>query len=164
MTRTLRHGRLMMAFFCLLLAATAYLFIIIPKDFIPAQDTGRAFGITEASQDISFDSMVRHQRAVAEVVGQDPAVEEFMSSVGSGGRRAAGANTGRIFMHLKPRSERVDVSRVIQRLRAKLAQIPGITVYLQNPPVIRVGGQLTKSLYQYTLQGPEEWMSPAYSG
>jgi HAE1 family hydrophobic/amphiphilic exporter-1 len=155
LTRTLRHGWLMMALFCLLLAATAYLFIIIPKDFIPAQDTGRIFGITEASQDISFDGMVRHQQAVAKIIGEDPAVEDFMSSVGTGGRRAAGANTGRVFMHLKPSSERPDVGRVIQRLKAKLAEIPGINVYLQNPPVIRIGGQLSKSLYQYTLQGPD---------
>ena len=155
LTSTLRHGRLMMGLFLLLLATTAYLFIIIPKDFIPAQDTGRIFGMTEASQDISFDSMVRHQKAVAKIIGEDPAVQEFMSSVGSGGRRAAGANTGRVFMHLKPRSERADVGKVIQRLRAKLAEIPGIAAYLQNPPVIRVGGQLTKSLYQYTLQGPD---------
>jgi HAE1 family hydrophobic/amphiphilic exporter-1 len=155
LTRTLRHGRLMMTLFFVLLAGTVYLFMIIPKDFIPAEDTGRIFGFTEASQDISFDSMVRHQRAVAKVIGEDPAVQEFMSSVGAGGRRASGGNTGRVFMHLKPRSERLDVSRVIQGLRGKLAEIPGINVYLQNPPVIRIGGQLTKSLYQYTLQGPD---------
>jgi HAE1 family hydrophobic/amphiphilic exporter-1 len=155
LTLTLRHGWLMMTLFFLLLAATAYLFIIIPKDFIPAQDTGRIFGITEASQDISFDSMVRHQLAVAKVIGEDPAVQEFMSSVGTGGRRAAGSNTGRVFMHLKPRSERADVDRIIKRLKARLAEIPGINVFLQNPPVIRIGGQLSKSLYQYTLQGPD---------
>jgi len=155
LTRALRHDRVMMGIFFVLLAASAYLFVIIPKDFIPAQDTGRISGFTEAAQDISFDSMVAHQRAVAEVIAEDPAVLEFMSSVGSGGRRAAGGNTGRIFMHLKPRAEREDVNRVIQRLRTRLAQIPGIKVYLQNPPVIRVGGQLTKALYQYTLQGPD---------
>ncbi len=155
LTRTLRHGRLMMVLFFALMAASAYLFVIIPKDFIPAQDTGRIFGFTEASQDISFDSMVRHQKAVAHVIGEDPAVQEFMSSVGSGGRRAGGANTGRVFMHLKPRAERSDVGQTIQRLRRKLAQIPGINVFLQNPPVIRIGGQLSKSLYQYTLQGPD---------
>jgi HAE1 family hydrophobic/amphiphilic exporter-1 len=155
LTRTLRHGRLMIMLFFILLAATACLFVIIPKDFIPAQDTGRVSGFTEAAQDISFDSMVRHQKAVAEVIAADPAVQEFMSSVSAGGRRASGANTGRIFMHLAPRSQRPDVGRVIQALRAKLAEIPGIIVYLQNPPVIRVGGQFTKSLYLYTLQGPD---------
>jgi HAE1 family hydrophobic/amphiphilic exporter-1 len=155
LTRVLRHGRLMMVLFSILLAATAYLFVIIPKDFIPAQDTGRIFGFTEASQDISFDSMVHHQMAVAKVIAADPAVQEFMSSVGSGGRRASGANTGRVFMHLKPLSQRAGVNAVIRRLRTRLADIPGINVYLQNPPVIRIGGQLTKSLYQYTLQGPD---------
>jgi hydrophobic/amphiphilic exporter-1 (mainly G- bacteria), HAE1 family len=155
LTRTMRHGRMMMGVFSLLLAATVYLFVLIPKDFIPPQDTGRIFGFTEASQDISFDSMVRHQKAVAKVISEDPGVQEFMSSVGSGGRHAGGANTGRVFMHLKPRSQRLDVGHIIQRLRAKLAQIPGINVFLQNPPVIRIGGQLTKSLYQYTLQGPD---------
>jgi HAE1 family hydrophobic/amphiphilic exporter-1 len=155
LTRTLRHGRLMLLLFFGLLAATAYLFVLIPKDFIPAQDTGRVFGFTEAAQDISFDSMVRHQQAVAKIISEDPAVQEFMSSVGSGGRRASGANSGRVMMHLKPRSQRVDVSQVIQRLRRKLAQVPGISVFLQNPPVIRVGGSLSKGLYQYTLQGPD---------
>jgi HAE1 family hydrophobic/amphiphilic exporter-1 len=155
LTVTLRHGRLMMALFFFLLAATAYLFIVIPKDFIPSEDTGRIFCMTEASQDISFDSMVRHQKAVAKVISEDPAVLEFMSAVSSGGRHAAGANSGRAFMHLKPRSQRSPVGRVIQRLRAKLSKIPGIAVYLQNPPVIRIGGHLTKSLYQYTLQGPD---------
>jgi HAE1 family hydrophobic/amphiphilic exporter-1 len=155
LTRVMNHPRLMMLLFGVLLAASAYLFVMIPKDFIPAQDTSRIFGFTEASQDISFDSMVRHQEAVARVISSDPAVQEFMSSVGAGGRRAAGANTGRVFMHLKPRSERPDVDAVIRRLRTRLAEIPGINVYLQNPPVIRIGGQLTKSLYQYTLQGPD---------
>jgi len=154
LTRALRHGRLMMALFVLLMVATVYLFVIIPKDFIPAQDTGRIFGFTEASQDTSFESMVRRQRAVAAVIAEDPAVEGFMSSVGGGGR-TSGANTGRVFMNLKPRAERSDINQIIQRLRAKLAEIPGINVFLQNPPVIRIGGQLSKSLYQYTLQGPD---------
>ncbi len=152
----LRHGAMMIMLLVCLMAATGYLFVIIPKDFIPSQDTGQIFGFTEASQDISFDSMVQHQRAVAKVVLDDPDVGGFMSSIGSGGRRATGANTGRIFMHLKPRSERkAGVGEIIQRLRRRFATIPGINVYLQNPPTIRIGGQLTKSLYQYTLQGPD---------
>ncbi|MFZ1983010.1 MAG: efflux RND transporter permease subunit, partial [Desulfatitalea sp.] len=76
-------------------------------------------------------------------------------SMGGGGRRASGANSGRVFMNLKPRAERSNIDQIIQRLRVRLAEIPGINVFLQNPPVIRVGGQLTKSLYQYTLQGPD---------
>ncbi|MBI5550354.1 MAG: efflux RND transporter permease subunit [Desulfobacterales bacterium] len=155
LTRALRHPRAMMALFVFLLVASAYLFVIIPKDFIPAQDTGRIFGFTEAAQNISTESMAKHQQAVAAVIAEDPAVEGFMSSMGGGGRRATGANSGRVFMNLKPRAERANINEIIQRLRIKLAEIPGINVFLQNPPVIRVGGQLSKSLYQYTLQGPD---------
>jgi len=96
---------------------------------------------------------VQHQKAVAAVVGKDPAVQEFMSAVGSIGQ--GGGNTGVIFAHLKPRSERnASADQVIQRLWPQLLQIPGISVYLQNPPVIRIGGRLTKNLYQYTILGP----------
>jgi HAE1 family hydrophobic/amphiphilic exporter-1 len=156
LTWVLKHGPIMIALLLILLVATGYLFTHIPTDFIPSEDRGQIFGFTEASEDISFDGMVRHQKEVARVIGQEPSVQSFMSAVGAGGRRAAGGNTGRVFMHLKPRSERSEsVDEIIERLRRKLAGIPGIRVYLQNPPMIRIGGQLTKSLYQITLQGPD---------
>ncbi|SPD72155.1 multidrug efflux system, subunit C [uncultured Desulfobacterium sp.] len=156
LTWVLRHRPLMMILSLILVIATVYLFIIIPKDFIPSQDTNQIFGFTEASEDISFDSMKEHQQAVARVIGEDPCVDSFMSAVGAGGRSAAGGNTGRVFIRLKLREERTDtVDDIIQRLRLKLSQIPGINVFLQNPPVIRIGGQLTKGLYQYTIQGPD---------
>jgi HAE1 family hydrophobic/amphiphilic exporter-1 len=136
----------------LVLAATIYMFTRIPMGFIPSEDTSQIFGSTEAAQDISFEGMVKHQRQVAEIVSKDPNVESFMSSVGADGRNSTG-NSGRIFMRLKPRSERkLSADEVIQELRPKLAAIPGINVYLQNPPTIRLGGSLTKSLYQFTLQ------------
>lgn len=149
----IRHGLLMILLFVVLLVATGYLFVIIPKDFLPSQDTSQIFGFTEGAQDISFESMMRHQRAVNQVIEQDPAVEAFMSTVGSFG--LGGINTGLVFLHLKPRHQRPGVDQVIQRLYPKLAQIPGINVFLQNPPVIRVGGRLTQNLYQYTIQGPD---------
>jgi HAE1 family hydrophobic/amphiphilic exporter-1 len=148
----LRHGWLMLLLFFVLLAATGYLLIMIPKEFIPSEDTGQIFGFTQAAQGISFDSMMEHQRAVNQVIAQDPAVETFMSSIGAFG--LGGPNTGLIFMHLKPRAERPRVDTVIQRLRPKLAQIPGINVFLQNPPAIRLTGRITQNLYQYTLQSP----------
>jgi HAE1 family hydrophobic/amphiphilic exporter-1 len=152
--RILRHGPIMMVLLGMLLLATAYLFIVMPKEFIPSEDTSQIFGFTEASQDTSFDAMVRHQKAVDRVIGQEPDVEAFMSSAGAGGPSASG-NMGRVFLRLKPRAERrLSADELIQKLRLKLAGIPGIKVYLQNPPVIRVGGQLTKSPYQYTIQGP----------
>jgi HAE1 family hydrophobic/amphiphilic exporter-1 len=150
----LQHGLLMMAVFVILLILTVHLFIVIPKDFIPSQDTGQIFGFTEAAQDISFDSMVRHQQAVARIVSQDPSVLEFMSAVGPIG--VGGANSGIIFIHLKPRSERaLNADQIIQELTPKLLSVPGMRVFLQNPPVIRIGGRLTKNLYQFTIQGPD---------
>ncbi len=145
----LRHGLLMILLFVILLVATGYLFVVIPKDFIPSQDTSQIFGFAEAAQDISFDNMVRHQRAVNQIIAEDPAVLEFMSSV-------IGGNTGIVFVHLKPRSQRqLSADQAIQQLTPRLAQVPGMRVFLQNPPVIRIGGRLTKNLYQYTLQTPD---------
>src|SRR5262245_52360070 len=110
--------------------------------------------MTEASQDISFEAMREHQLALMKIVQEDTNVVGFMSSIGAGGSTIS-ANQGRIFMHLKPRAERQHVDQVIQQLRTKFAVVPGVSTFLQNPPMIRIGGFLTKSLYQFTLQGPD---------
>src|SRR6185369_16940332 len=89
---------------------------IIPKGFIPNEDTGQVFAFTEAAQDISFDSMIQHQRAVAAIVRQQPYVDNFMSSIGAGGPNVV-ANTGRIFMRLKPRETRPSADEIVQDLR-----------------------------------------------
>jgi hydrophobic/amphiphilic exporter-1 (mainly G- bacteria), HAE1 family len=150
--RVLKHHLLTTMASALVFAATIYMFTKIPMGFIPSEDTNQVFGVTEAAQDISFDGMVKHQRQVAEIISKDPNVESFMSSVGAGGPNGTG-NTGRVYMRLKPRSERkLTADEVIQELRPKLAAIPGVNVYLQNPPTIRLGGSLSKSLYQFTLQ------------
>jgi HAE1 family hydrophobic/amphiphilic exporter-1 len=151
--RCLAHRLTVLLFSVLLLGVTAVLFVSVPKGFIPSEDTGQIIGFTEAAQDISFESMVRHQQQVAAIVRQNPNIDTFMSSVGTGGASATG-NTGRLGLMLKPRSERkLSADQIIQELRPKLASVPGIRVFLQNPPLIRIGGQLTKSFYQYTLQG-----------
>ncbi|HTN44068.1 MAG TPA: efflux RND transporter permease subunit [Nitrospiria bacterium] len=149
--RFLNFRRAMMVLFILLLIATGYLFSAMPKGFIPTEDVGMIFGFTQASDDISFDSMREHQQAVAAILRQDPAVKSFMSSIGAGGPNAT-LNTGRVFVLLKPPSERPSSEAVIQRLRPKLMAVPGMTVFLQDLPIIRIGGKLTKSQYQYTLQ------------
>ena len=154
LTRVLHHRVATLIFSALLLVATVYLFTIIPMGFIPNQDAGFIFGFTEAAQDISFDAMVQHQEAVNAIIRQDPNVDAVGGSAGAGGPASVAGNTGRMFIRLKPRSQRPSVDEVIQELRPKLAQVPGINVYLQNPPTIRIGGQLTKSLYQYTLLSP----------
>jgi len=147
----------------LIFALTIYLFVVIPKGFLPSEDTGLIFGITEAVQGISFDAMKEHQLKIAAIVRQDPNVGSFMSGVGSIGT-LVGTNTGRVFMRLKPRSERdLNADEVIQELRPKLMQVPGIRVFLQNPPPIRVGGTLTKSQYQLTVQSPNTKELYAYA-
>jgi HAE1 family hydrophobic/amphiphilic exporter-1 len=148
---TLRHGRLTMAVLVVTFVLTAYLFVLIPKGFIPTEDNGTIFAFTEAAQDVSFDSMMAHQRAVADVVRRQPYVQQFMSFIGASGSSTV-MNNGRIFIRLKPRSERRHVDELIAELRPKLAEVPGIRVYPQVLPTIRIGGHLTKAVYQYTLQ------------
>ncbi|HVU06981.1 MAG TPA: efflux RND transporter permease subunit [Verrucomicrobiae bacterium] len=132
--------------------ATLVLFYLIPKGFFPDEDTGQIFAITQAAEDISFDAMSAHQQAAAKIVAADPNVDGFMSSIGASGSSAT-LNQGRMFIRLKPLSQRkLNANQIIQELRKKLAVIPGITVYMQNPPLIRVGGHLTQALYQYSLQ------------
>ncbi len=150
----LRHRLATMVVSGLLLVATVYLYIISPKGFLPTEDTGNFFAFTEATQGISFEAMKQHQQALAAIVAQDPHVEAFMSSIGASGISVAG-NQGRIFMLLKPRAERPGAEHLIQEFRAKLARVPGVRAYLQILPPIRIGGQVTKSLYQFTLQGPD---------
>jgi HAE1 family hydrophobic/amphiphilic exporter-1 len=147
----LRHPRTTMAVLLGTLLLTAYLFVVIPKGFIPNEDTGQIFAFTEAAQDISFEAMRERQQAVAEIVRRQPYVDQFMSSIGAGGSNIV-PNTGRMFIRLKPRTQRPPVEQVIQDLRSQLAGVPGINVYPQNLPTIRIGGQLTKAPYQYTLQ------------
>ncbi len=152
LTLAMRHPRSILASFFATLALTVLLFTAVPKDFLPSGDSGQIICFTEGAQDVSFASMVRHQRALAEIVGQEPDVASFMSAVGAGGIRPT-ANTGTIFMILKPRDQRQSTpDQIIQRLRPKLGAVPGIKAYMQNPPVIRIGGQITAAQYQYTLQ------------
>jgi HAE1 family hydrophobic/amphiphilic exporter-1 len=147
----LRHRRLTMASLLLTFVFTVYFFTIIPKGFIPNEDNGTIFAFTEAAQDVSFENMMAKQRAVADVVRQHPHVEQFMSFIGASGTSTNMSN-GRIFARLKPREQRPHVDAIIQDLRPKFAAIPGIRVYPQVLPTIRIGGQLTKAVYQYTLQ------------
>ena len=151
----LRHRGATMTASIIILVLTVCLFIVIPKGFLPYEDRSMIFGFTEASQGISFDSMVEHQQQLADIVRQEPTVEQFMSSVGAGGPNLSG-NTGRIFLMLAPRSSRrLSVDEIVQRLRPRLATVPGIRAFLQNLPTVRIGGQLTKSMYQFTLQSPD---------
>ncbi len=170
LTWVMRHHVFTMAVSVLVLVATAYMFTLVPKGFIPSEDTGQVLINTEGAQGVSYEQMVQYQQQLSAIVAKDPNVDAFFSSVGVGGVGLTG-NTGRIFMKLKPRSERpvvcasssswikscrsLSADELIRELRPKLARVPGIRVSLQNPPVIRVGGRLSRSLYQFTLQSPD---------
>jgi hydrophobic/amphiphilic exporter-1 (mainly G- bacteria), HAE1 family len=150
----MRHRRYTMTAFGAIFVATGFLFAYMPKGFLPSDDVGQLFIITEAAQDISFDAMKNLQQQVANVVRQNPHVENAMSFVGTGGPSPT-LNNGRIFVTLKPRNERPRADQVVRELRPALAQFSDIRAFVQNVPAIRIGGQLTKSLYQYTLQGTD---------
>ena len=142
---------ILMIFFASLIV-TVGLFMIMPEDFLPSSDTGQVSSFTEASDRTSFNRMVQYQKQVADFVAKDPNVEGVMSSVGAGGARS-GTNTGTILLKLKPSGQRkLGADQIINELRPKLSRFPGINVYMQNPPAIRIGGMSSKSQYQYTLQ------------
>ena len=151
----LNYRRTTLVITIVLTVVTGFLFTKIPMGFLPSEDTGQIFAFTEAAQGISFEDMVKHQKELAAIVSEDPNIAAFMSAVGASGISVAN-NTGRIFMRLKPRSERkLSADEIIQELRPKVSQVPGIQMFMQNLPSIRIGGQLTKSQYQFTLQSPE---------
>ena len=151
LTWVMARPRLTMMVFTAVFIATGVLFYFSPKGFLPSEDSGQLLVITEAAQDISFDGMARLQREVAKVVHDDPNVEAANSSIGVGGPSVS-LNQGRVFIRLKPREQRLSADEIVQEMRPKLAKVPGIRAFVQNVPTIRIGGQLTKSPYQYTLQ------------
>jgi len=151
----LRHQFAMLVLTVSVLVGTAALFIVVPKGFFPSEDTSQLFGVTEAAQDVSFEAMRDHQLALNAIASTVPELTNFTSSIGAGGPTVSG-NSGRLFIRLVPRRDRKrHVDEIIQDLRPKFAQVPGIRVFLQNPPLIRIGGMFSKNLYQYTLQGPD---------
>ncbi len=150
----MRHHVLTMLSFLPVLLVAFMLFKALPKGFLPTEDTGQIMANTEAVQGISSQEMRRLQQIAASIIAQDPNVEAFMSNAGGG-------NTGRMFLRLKPRDERVRAKQVIEGLRPKLAQLAGLRVFMQEPLAINIGGQSSKSQYQYTLQSPD--MNDLYS-
>jgi HAE1 family hydrophobic/amphiphilic exporter-1 len=148
----LARKRTTMVFSAAVLVATVWLFVKIPKGFLPTEDQGQIFGFTEGAQGIGFPAMKEKQQAVAAVVRSHPDVANLLSSCGPRGSISVG-NQGIVFAQLKPRSQRKrSAEQIVQDLRPKIAKIPGIRAFMQVPPPIRLGGSLTKSQYQYTLQ------------
>ena len=146
----LRHQRLTLVITIATVCVNIFLFVIVPKGFFPQQDTGVIGGSIQAAQDISFEGMAAKQKQFSDIVMTDPAVDTAVAFVGGSGGTV---NTGRMFITLKPRSERpgVTADAVISRLRKKLTAVPGANLYLQAQQDIRVGGRSSNSQYQFTL-------------
>ncbi|ACQ93895.1 acriflavin resistance protein [Tolumonas auensis DSM 9187] len=147
----LRHPRWVMFTFFVSMALTVLLYQQLPKDFLPSTDSGQITLTTKAAPDTSFATLSRMQQQVAEIVKADPNVAAFMSSVGSTGPNGS-ANGGSMTIRLVPREQRLSADQVIAELRQKVNHIPGLSVYLRNPPSIRIGGMSTASEYQFTVQ------------
>ncbi len=151
----LRHQIVMLVVAALTMVATFWLYTVVPKGLFPQQDNGLIMGTTEAAQDISFDAMSTLQDRVARVVLADPDIATLGSFIGGGGGGST-VNNGRMFITLKPRGVRkARADEIINRLRGKLRDVAGITLFLQAAQDIRVGGRFGKAQYQYALQAAD---------
>ncbi len=167
--QVLKYHRTTMFLSAALLIVTVGLFAIVPKGFIPSEDTGQITGITQAAQDASFTALVKHQQAAADLIRQNPNVAAVNSNIGAGSSAtgsgaAVASNSGSLFIKLKPRNERqASADEVVQQLRSQLtANVPGIQVFLQTPPAIPVGAQQTTGAYQIALQSTDVQPLQAY--
>jgi multidrug efflux pump len=149
---TLRHPATVMLIAVITFAVNVYLFVVIPKGFFPQQDNGRMAGVMIAAQDISFPAIREKMVRYVDIVQKDPAVQAATMFTGGGGGRGTTSNTARMFIALKPRAERkLTADEVIARLRPKLAQVEGATLFLQAVQDVRLGGRISQAQYQYTL-------------
>ena len=155
LSRILQFRRTTVVVTLLLTVVTVWLFTRMPMGLLPADDIGAIFAITEGAQGVSFEEMKAQQKKLMDIVLEEPNVEAFMSSVGSSGTRV-GSNSGFMFMKLKPRHDRVlNADQIIQKLRPKVMAVPGIMMFMQNPPPIRLEATLAKAQYQFVLQSPD---------
>jgi len=153
---TLHHSGAVLLSSLGVLVATGFLYAAVSKGFIPRQDTGVIFGNTRAREGITFDEMIRHQQAIANIIQENPNVEAVMSTAGQGTGGVLGDNVGRFIIRLKPLRERKHTAdEVIQQIRREAARVQGLRVFLSNPPAIRIGGTLSTSDYVFTLTGTE---------
>jgi len=152
---TMRHRLMTAGVALLMIGLTLVVGRALPTGFIPTDDTGQIFAPTEGAQDVSFAEMSRHQLAAAAIIAKHPAVDSFMSSIGGGGALTSTSNQGRFFIKLKPRTERPHANVVVQDLRRQLAAVPGFRVFPQVLPPIRLGGTLSRAMYQFTLYGSD---------
>jgi hydrophobic/amphiphilic exporter-1 (mainly G- bacteria), HAE1 family len=154
--KVMKYHLTTMIFSAVLLIATVGLFTLVPKGFIPSEDTSQIIGVTQAAQDASFSELSRHQQQVVDIIRQNPNIEAVNSNIGGSSGSITASNSGSLFIRLKPHDKRSSgADEIIQSLRPQLAAIPGIQVFLQNPPAIPVGAQQSTGLYQLALQSSD---------
>jgi hydrophobic/amphiphilic exporter-1 (mainly G- bacteria), HAE1 family len=151
----LRWRRTVMLVAAAAIGLTLWLLAVVPKGFIPTEDTGRLMITMEAAQDASFEAMVRYRQQVGEILARNPHVQNFSAYIGGSTGGVSSTNSGRIFATLKPRNERPPVAEIAPVVRSALAGIPGVRVAVQVPPGIRIGGRSSSAIYQYTLHGTD---------
>jgi hydrophobe/amphiphile efflux-1 (HAE1) family protein len=145
-----RHQRTMLLCTIALMVLTGYLYVIIPKGFLPEQDSGFIFGQAEAREDISFEAMAKKEQQLSRMIVQDPAVSHVVGFVGATGGNSS-ENIARMFIQLKPFGQRPPIQEVMQRLRPKVAQVIGVKYYMQAGQDVTIGARLEQAQYQYTL-------------
>ena len=155
LSKVLRFRRTTVVLTLAMTVAAVWLFTIMPMGLLPSDDIGAISATTEGAQGISFEELKRQQQKLVDIVLQEPNVEAFMSSVGATGSRVGG-NSGFMFIKLKPRHERtLNADQIIQKLRPKVMAVPGIMMFMQNPPPIRLEATQSKAQYQFVLQSPD---------
>lgn len=152
LTWSLAHWRFMLALAAVSLALTLYFFSVIPKGFIPAEDTGQIVASVSAPGGIPFEEFLQLQEQVVEVLRANPSVKSAMSSVGQGRGGSSSGNSGFMFISLADSKDRLSAMQVIDQLRAEVAAIKGINVFFQNPPAIRIGSMGGSGNFEYVLQ------------
>lgn len=150
----LQHRPVMVGVFFVVLIATGYLYVIVPKGFIPDTDNDQFSVTSEAAQGTSFYQMAQYQQKVSDIIRNDPNVDSIMSSCGGSGWGSA--NTGRMMVQLKPRRQRqLTVNQIVDQLRPKVSRFPGFRVFMTIPQAFRIGGRPSKSSYDFTVQAPD---------
>ena len=155
LTWSVDHWRAMLGVGALILLLTFVLFALVPKGFIPSEDTGQVIGNTQAPQGITFQQLNAMQQQVAKIVQQNPGVEAVMSSAGQGGGGTSGSNIGRLFISLKPIGDRKQADDILVQLRKAMDPVHDMQVFFQNPPAVNIGALSGNAQYQYVLQGPD---------
>ncbi len=151
----LRFRRTTVLITLIMMIVTVWLFTIMPMGLLPPDDIGAIFATTEGAQGVSFEEMKTQQKKLIDIVLQEPNIEAFMSSVGASGTRV-GSNSGFFFMKLKPRHQRtLNADQIIQKLRPKVSSVPGIMMFMRNPPPIQLEATSSKASYQFVLQSPD---------